>query len=244
MQQLKKRFEELAGRAAGRGCWTFSEFLNLAEQDTLCRLKLDAPFALEGGYPSAERKIAMFGSESDCAYLATAPICCLCVTPLSQKFADALTHRDFLGALTGLGIRREVLGDIIVSENRGYVFCLETMADYIREQFTQVKHTSVKVSLEEAPPPMVVEPPEITRSNIASERLDAIVAAVYKLSRGESQKLFEQGKIFVNSRMTENTSAGLKPGDMISVRGMGRFSYEGIEAETRKGRLRVNVRIY
>ncbi|MEG2620463.1 MAG: hypothetical protein RR981_07935, partial [Oscillospiraceae bacterium] len=96
----------------------------------------------------------------------------------------------------------------------------------------------------EAPPPMVVEPPEITRSNIASERLDAIVAAVYKLSRGDSQKLFEQGKIFVNSRMTENTSAGLKPGDMISVRGMGRFSYEGIEAETRKGRLRVNVRIY
>lgn len=143
----------------------------------------------------------------------------------------------------GLGIRREVLGDIIVSENCGYLFCLESMAPYLVEQVTRIRHTAVRCNLTESPA-LVSQEPELTTVNVASERLDAMVAAVYSLSRSESQQLFCKGLVFANSRMVSQNSLEPVPGMMISVRGKGRFRYEGIARETRKGRLQITVRIY
>jgi len=242
--KLKNRFEELASRTSDRGYYSYSEFLTSAEQDTLCRLHLTVPFTLEGGYPAAERKVAVFGSQDLCGYEEPTPICSLSIVPTSPKFADELNHRDFLGSLMGLGIRREILGDIIISENRGFLFCLDSIADYIIESLTQVKHTTVLVSRIETPPLSATQLPEATALIVASERLDAVIAAVYKLSRSESQHLFEQKKVFVNSRTEESLSFTLDAGDMVSVRGFGRFIYEGTEKETRKGRLRINVLIF
>jgi len=247
IQQLKNRFYELAHRAFSKKCYAYSEFLTLAEQDTLLSMKFDgnsAPFSLPGGYDGAERKLARFGSEADCGYSENPPIYCISIVPLSQKFADALTHRDFLGALMALGVRRSVLGDIILHENCGYVFCLDSVSDFMIREFTQVKHTTVKCEIVESLPDIALKKPDITSVNVASERLDAVVAAVYKLSRGESQELFKQGKVYVNSRLTEDTSHILNGGSIISVRGFGRFAYEGIAKETKKRRLFVNVRIY
>ncbi len=243
-QQLKNRFEELALRSATRGCYTYSEFLTSAEQDTLCHMRLSVPYSLSGGYPAAERKIAVFGSPELCGYEEDTPICSLSIAPISPKFADALTHRDFLGSLMGIGIKREVLGDIILSENCGCLFCLDSIADYILEALTQVKHTIVAVSRVDVPPLSALQLPDESSLVVASERLDAIIASVYKLSRAESQKLFMQGKVFVGGCQEDSVSFTLDPGNMVSVRGFGRFIYEGIEKQTRKGRLRVNVRIF
>jgi RNA-binding protein YlmH len=243
-QQIKKRFEELALRSEDRGSYSYSEFLTAAEQGTLCHMRLSSPFSLSGGYPSAERKIAVFGSLELCGYEEETPICSLAITPTSPKFADSLTHRDFLGSLMGIGIRREVLGDIIISDNCGCLFCLDSIADYITQTLTQVKHTTVRVSPIDVPPLSALKEPDISTLVVASERLDAVIASVYKLSRAESQKLFIQGKVFVGGRQEERVSFTLDPGATISVRGFGRFIYEGIEKETRSGRLRVNVRIF
>jgi RNA-binding protein YlmH len=247
IQQLKKRFLELAGRAFSQQRYAYSEFLTLAEQDVLLRLKFEAgsaPFTLFGGFDGAERMLAQFGSEALCGYAETPPIHCILIKPLSQKFADALTHRDFLGALMALGVRRSVLGDIVVQENSGYLFCLESISDFIVREFRQVKHTSVKCEIVESLPDLAVREPEARSVNIASERLDTMLAAVYKLSRSESQELIAQGKVYVGGRLTENASYEPSPGDIISVRGFGRFVYEGIAKETRKGRLFVDVRVY
>lgn len=243
-QQLKKRFEELAGRSSSRACWTYSDFLNLAEQDILSRMRLDVPYVLEGGHPTAERKIAVFGSEAVCGYAAELPICCLSIAPVSRKFADDLTHRDFLGTLMGLGLRRGILGDIVVHDNSGYLFCIESIAGYIIEQLAKVRSTSVKVTRAEILPVSAIELPEESQVVVTSERLDSIIAAVYKLSRSEGQRLFEQGKVFTNGHMTERASTEPHCGDVISVRGFGRFVYESINNETRKGRLRVRVRVF
>lgn len=246
-QQLRKRMEELAARSANRGIYTYTEFLNLAEQDLLVRTPLpvgSAGYQLWGGFADAERKIACFGTEAICGYPEEPPIVCLQIVPLQPKFAEPLTHRDFLGTLMGLGIRREVLGDIIISENCGYLFCLESMAPYLVEQVTRIRHTAVRCSLTEPPALVVSREPELTTVNVASERLDAMVAAVYSLSRSESQQLFCKGLVFANSRMVSQTSLEPVPGMMISVRGKGRFRYEGIARETRKGRLQIAVRIY
>lgn len=240
---LQNRFTELSGRNFDRGIWAFSDFLSLAEQDILLRLRLPSPFELVGGYEGAERRIAAFGSEELCGYAEKAPIECVCISPVNDKFADSLTHRDFLGSLMALGIRREVLGDIAIKNNRGYLFCLDTIADYICRNLVCVRHTTVKCEICEVPE-IITEKPPVRELIIASERLDAIVAAVYKLSRSESQELIRDGKVFINGRLTESSSADIPDGAAISVRGCGRFLYEGVERETKKGRLRVSVRIY
>ena len=112
IRQLQKRFSELAARANGRGRYTYTQFLTLAEQDVLRKLErqLDAPFRWMGGYEAAERRLACFGREEDMGYPADSPICCLRIYPASRKFAGDLGHRDFLGSLMGLGIERRLLG--------------------------------------------------------------------------------------------------------------------------------------
>lgn len=244
---LKKRLTELAHRAFSQERYASTEFLSAAEQDTLLGLCFDnksAPFALYGGYENAERRVALFGSEELCGYEETPPIACVRIAPAAEKFAEALTHRDYLGALMGLGVRRGVTGDILINGKEAYLFCLDTVADFIVSEVKQVRQTNVVCAAVDALPAFAVTPPKEASLNVASERLDAVVAAVYKLSRSDSQELFERDKVFVNSRLTGNTSFQPSPGDVISVRGYGRFIYDGVAKQTRKGRLFVDVRIY
>ena len=108
LELTKKRLAELSRRAYDRGICTFSEFLTPGEQTELGRMHLAEPCVLDGGYSEAERRAAVFGGER-------APICCLEIAPAAPKFAEELTHRDYLGSLMGLGLRRSVLGDIVLA---------------------------------------------------------------------------------------------------------------------------------
>lgn len=243
-EMLKKRLVELSIRADARASWMYTEFLTLAEQDCLSRLRLASPYTLMGGGDNSERYIAAFGSEEICGYEPVTPVCCIEIAPIAQKFADELSHRDFLGSLIALGIRREVLGDIVVHENNAYVYCLESISHYIIEQLIQVRHTRVSVCRVEAIPSAMMTIPDLSTIIVSSERLDALVAGVYKLSRSESSRLFEHERVFINSRAVKNPSSLPESGDIVSVRGLGRFKYEGISYQTRKGRLCVGLRIY
>jgi len=243
-EQLQKRFRELNDRALHKGRYAYSGFLSLAEQDALLSLR-PAPEALaglEGGYAMAERKLACFGSEALCGHAEEPPVCWVAIRPLSAKFAEALTHRDYLGALMGLGIKRETLGDIVPEDGAAYLFCLESVASFICGELTQVRRTAVRA--ERCDPPAIrLREPETTEENVASERLDAIVAAVYKLPRSRAAELFDKELVFIGGRAARSAAA-VREGDIVSVRGYGRFVYCGIVKETRKGRLRVCVKIY
>ncbi len=245
IRQLQKRFLELAARADGRGRYAYTQFLTLAEQDVLRRMErqLAAPFVLEGGYESAERRLACFGREEDLGYPASPPILCVNIAPTGKKFAGELGHRDFLGSLMGLGIERRLLGDIQITEGEGYLFCLEEIAPYICDNLLQVARTTVHCEICE-PPEKLSVPPEPTDVVVASQRLDALIAAVWRLSRSEAQQLLEKGMVFIDGRLVESPSHNLKEGDLVSVRHKGRFRYEGTLRETKKGRLRVSVRVY
>ena len=133
IQQLKNRIRELADKSYNQNQYTFTGFLGLAEQDALWQVEREVKFAgitLYGGREEAERKILRFGSEAELGYEQPFPICCIRIRPLSAKFADKLSHRDYLGALMGLGIKREVIGDIIVSDEKCHIFVLKDMAAY------------------------------------------------------------------------------------------------------------------
>ena len=125
---LKKRFIELANKSYNQGIYTFTEFLGLNEQSIFSEIEKEirhVGISKYGGTNDAERIMIRFGNEEEFGYIVDYPVVCLCIKPLMQKFADELNHRDFLGALMNLGIAREKLGDIIIHENEGYIFCEE-----------------------------------------------------------------------------------------------------------------------
>ena len=115
IQQLKNRFHDLADKAYQQGIFTFTGFLGLSEQDIFWReeaaLKY-AGFCMSGGCEGSDRVVVRFGNAEELGYEIPFPIVCIHIEPLTVKFAEQLSHRDFLGALMNLGIERSTLGDI------------------------------------------------------------------------------------------------------------------------------------
>ena len=244
MTEKQKRFEELANRSNERGYSVYSDFLGISEISEFCAMRFPVPATLWGGYEDAERCVACFGDREYFTDNADYPIKCILIRPINQKFADTLSHRDFLGSLMGLGIRREVLGDIIINENCGYLFCLENIADYIIENLTQVRHTTVKCEITEKIPEDVLPQPENREIIVSSERLDVIVSAIYKMSRSQVLPIFHTEKVFVNGAVKTSPSVTLNIGDKISVRGFGRFIYKGVLRRTKKDRLVISAEVF
>lgn len=239
-KKIVKRLTELSDRAMMRGVGTYSEFLTLAEQGLLPQVGSADGYSLIGGWEGAERRIACFGGGA----ASPAPIACLRIAPLSAKFAEELGHRDYLGALMSLGLRREVLGDILLSAGDAYLFCLDSISSFITAELTQIRHTAVRCEPVNALPETAVPKPDEREVVVSSVRLDALVSSVWNLSRAEGQALIAQGKVFINGRETAGVSGVPAEGEIISVRGYGRFQYVGIARETKKGRIRVSVRVY
>lgn len=236
---LKKRLTELSHRAFERGYTTYSNFLNLQEINILKSIKTDSAYTLFGGYENADRCIAAFGDE-----IYSYPIVCIKVEPLQQKFSDKLTHRDFLGALMNLGIEREMLGDIKILDNIGYVFCLEKISKYIIDNLSGIKHTTVKCNIIDDIPEMFNKLPDETEYIVSSLRIDTVVSAVFKMSRNAASQLVNQEKIFINSKTVYKDSVQLKKNDVVSVRGYGKFIYSQTLNETKKHKIVVAIRLY
>ena len=244
-EALKKRFGELAARAWQSGRAVYTDFLDAAEQDLLLRLPgaaLACPYSLFGGTAGAERRIACFAA----APVAEAdfPICCLQIAPLQPRFAEELGHRDLLGSLLHLGLERRMLGDIIVRPQAGYLFCLERIAPVLCQDLTRVKHTAVRCQPAEQLPEGALFCLQPMLLLTASQRLDAVLAQAYRLSRSESQAAVAAGRAFVNSRLCENSGYLLREGDLVSLRGCGRFRFLGVEQVSRKGKLRFRIEKY
>ena len=150
--KLKKRFAELSLRAVEQRRTVSSDFLTLDEQSTLASAQLFSRVYLYGGYPLAERRAALFGEKSEEEKAAECDFVWVKISPVAKKFADELTHRDFLGTLMGLGIKRETIGDILTDDNCGYVFCEKKVARFVLDNLDRVKHTTVRCEMTLSPP--------------------------------------------------------------------------------------------
>ena len=243
---LKRHLVELARRAAGGAYYPFTDFLGLAEQSALREIERELPtrYKAYGGADGAERLVIRFGDEEEIGYDADYPIVCIKIEPVAPKFAEKLTHRDFLGALLNLGIEREVLGDIIVRDSSAYVFALESITEYIISSLSRVKHTDVKLLVSETLPSGELYKTEMRRITAEGERLDAIIAKVYSLSRSDAQAYFKRRLVYVDGKLTESVSYRPKPNERSSVRGLGRMVYKGVDGTTKKGKLAIFVEVY
>jgi len=210
-----------------------------------------ATYYIYGGREDADRNTICFlpeylDAETFMATQKAEPdiIACIHITPVNARFADELNHRDYLGALMNLGIERDMTGDIMCDENEAYIYVMKEIAPIICKELIRIKHTSVKCE--------EVLPDECTLSNkfeeiqgsVASERLDVILAFVYNLSRSQASELINAEQVFIDGRTAYSGGYDLKQGSKVSVRGKGKFIYDGIKGNTRKGRLFVTARIY
>lgn len=247
VELLKKRFRELYEKADRGGYFTFTDFLGLSEQSALGEVSSKfraASVTRFGGAVGAERVMVRFGDPEEIGYDLAFPIKCVKIEPLAQKFADKLTHRDFLGALMNLGIERCTLGDVIIRDNVGYVFATEEIAKFITGELSKVKRTDVRATEIDDVPSGELYKTEEKRIQLQSERLDAVIAKTYSLSRDDAQMLIKRSLVFVNGKETLSSSYTPKSGDKISVRGHGRLIYLGFDSTSRKGKLNVTVSVY
>lgn len=242
---LARRFVDLSRQAQQRDTVLFSEYLNLNELNIFHQgiSELYSSFEMSGGYAWSERQMIAFIPDAFC-YAWNYPIACLEITPVNQKFAEELSHRDVLGTLMGLGIERGRLGDILVDGGNIHVFCHEKVAGYLQEQVSRIRHTTVQAR-QVQPDGLQLEPKvEICEGIVSSNRLDGIVACLCKISRGQASQMIRSGKVFLNHREVVQVSRECKEQELISIRSVGRFRFLGCQGETRKGKVRIRYEKY
>lgn len=249
----RKRLQDLANQAYRREFVTFSDFLNLNEQNIYHAAQRDFPVQtrLFGGYDGAERQMVACIPDALSSYTQTEtaelqyPIACLAARPQYEKFAEKLSHRDVLGAVMHLGIDRGKIGDIVYRDGAYYLFCEEGIHAFLMENLIRVRHTVMKVERVENVDLSGIRPEfEEKQEMIASNRIDCIIAKAYHLSRSEAAEVIAGEQVFINGRCITNCNQSCESGGIVSVRGRGRFIFETDESLSKKGKLRVNFKMY
>lgn len=238
----KKRLRELALRACYASAPGYTRFLepSMEVQVRTAANEAGVHVAFHGGYGEAERRIAAFyagEAPQDWQY----PLTCLELS-WNAKYADP-GHRDLLGTVMGLGLERDSIGDIALGAQpgRAYLFVHADVESYVQANLESAGRAKLAVKMATAAPEIRPPEGELLRVTVSSERLDAVVAAGYKLSRSEAQRLIDSGLVKRNHVEELRGDVHLQPGDLLSVRGHGRMRVEDFLGETRKGRLAVQL---
>lgn len=153
-----------------------------------------------------------------------------------------LSHRDYLGSLLSLGIKREKIGDILVNKDCAYIIAKEEITSYIMNNLNNVNQN--KVNLKEVNYKEVVFNGYDFKEEmlvISSLRLDLIISKVYNISRTKSLNIIKNEHVKIDFKVESNNSNTLEEKNLISVRNYGRFILKSIEGSTRKGKTRVIV---
>lgn len=243
---LQKRLIELSKLAYQRGIVTYSDFLNLNELNilhTMPKNELYTSYKVFGGYDFSERQMVAFLPDALC-YEYFYPISVLKISPLQKKFAESLSHRDYLGAILNLGIERSKIGDILVQDNSAILFIHQSLETFVQEELRRIKHTSVMAEPENFAEISYKPKTEEKKGTVSSLRLDSLMALAFSSSRTKLVSYIENGKVFVNGKLITSNGYQIKEEDIISVRGLGRFQFKEMLSQTKKGRYFVTIDMY
>ena len=159
-----------------------------------------------------------------------------------DRFSD-IGHRDYLGAVMGLGLTRESVGDICVHSDGCDIIALPNAAKYIEDNLTGAGRATLKakqIPLGEVRAPQVnIKETSIT---VASPRLDAVAGEIFSLSRSAAAQAIASGAVTVNDEQVLKADRRLSPKDKIVLRGKGRAILGEEFTQTKKGRVRIGVK--
>ena len=242
--ELLKRARDLAERCERSGTVCVSGFLSPAEQYELqTRLGyIPCGLVFHGGGENCERAAAFFLPD----YMTEEMLDVseyICAMKLKAYFGQP-GHRDYMGALLGMGIGREWLGDIQVEGDTAYVFCMRSVLRHLLSIEKAGRYTvkASQVALEEVPARKVET--ESLSFSVMSPRLDAVAAGLFHLSRTEAAKQIAAGNVSLNYGQCLKADCIVKEGDILSLKGKGKGSISGMGGTSRKGRLFVYGEIY
>ena len=195
-----------------------------------------------GGYEDAER--VMFISYPD--FLEECPVDeIISAIVITGRDIERLSHRDFLGSIMGLGIKREKIGDIIVLDGKTIVFSSVDIARYIKDNLTKIGNCGIHTEIKEVEKITVPEKKtEDLSGTVQSVRLDSVLAVALKTSRSKAVQLIQSEKVQVNWKIIADVSYQMKEEDIFSVRGHGRFKLFSVNGTTKKGRISISVQKY
>lgn len=196
-----------------------------------------------GGYEQAERRMVFFLPEWMDAVPTEGEDCPIVVIRCLRSKNDALTHRDYLGSLMGLGLRRDGIGDILVSEHGADILVLKDIAPYLLMHYSQAGRKHLQT--EEIPLTQLIVPEEkvtMLRDTVASMRLDAVTASLFRMSRAKAADAIRAGKVFVNQQECIHTDKEIAVHDRITLRGTGRGEVAEILGESKKGRVVLSLK--
>ena len=238
---MLSRIIDIANAVQKQSCPKYSSFLDPA---SIClinsKLHFDADLEVRcsGGYGQAERKIVCvypdwYNAEDD------VPVA---IIKAQGRMTESLTHRDYLGALMGLGIKRETIGDIIPIDNTCYIFCKTEIAEYIIGNFDKVGRYGVRCTIAELSDITLPRKEEsVAQIPVASLRLDAVLSAAMNLSRSKSAEIIASGMVNINYVECRNASHTLTAGDLVSVRKFGRIKIGEVTGVSKKGRMYLEI---
>lgn len=198
-----------------------------------------------GGYDDAERRMLIYLPEyldEGALYEEDSPLVCL---RAEFYHSEAPTHRDFLGALMGAGIGRETVGDICVGSESCDFFVTAEIAPYILQSFSSAGRTHLRLRTIPLPDAQIPEP-EIKeiRDTLASLRLDSVISAGFRISRGLAAQYISSGKAAIDGLPCEKPDKPVAEGAKISVRGMGKIRLAAVNGKTKKDRISVIIHRY
>ena len=172
-------------------------------------------------------------------WIGASPLKILEITNLQS--AVKLEHKDYLGAVMGLGIQREKFGDLFVLNDRACLIVFEELGHYVMEQLYGVGRCAVETKLYEYEEKVKDLIPSLHKFEgvVASRRLDVIVAELAQTSRGKALELIERGLVLLNYQECKEKSKEVKPSDTLTIRRKGKFKVGEVLKETQKGNLRM-----
>jgi RNA-binding protein YlmH len=222
-----------------------TEFLNPFEVKNavdILNAYTDIKYRVDGGYEGSERSIiTMYPYYYDEDDLAES----LRFIQVEGNFKfKSVHHRDYLGSILGLGIKREKIGDIIIHENFCQVVVDADICDFLSMNLTRVARNNVRVKeimriqIEQTPKEF-----KDKHTTVSSDRIDCVISGIYDISRQDSMKYIDSDRVHINFEPVNSKSKSVMPGDIISVRGKGRAKIEAIGEPTKKGRLKLSAKI-
>ena len=247
---FERRLLDLSHMADRRNMPVFTGFLSLEELNMYHSLKRELSFihsALFGGYEAAERQMIGFLPDAFCYAPADElfPIQTMEIRVHSHGFEEPPGHRDYLGAMLGLGIDRSLIGDILMTGEGAVFFCDRKIAPFLCDNLTKAGRSAVSCSETDSAQSILLSPRmETIRGSLASVRLDSLISLAFHMPRSQSASLVGAGNVYVNGKLAAGNGVHVKEDDRISVRGYGKFIYRGTLSETRKGRVVVSLDKY
>lgn len=196
------------------------------------------PIASDGFFDEAERRMISFNNIYESAF----PYKVIKVTNKS-KFSN-VTHRDYLGALLSLGIKREKIGDLLVKENTCYFPVCEEIEQFILDNLSSIGKSPCKVEVISNE----FEMPSFEFKEIVilvqTLRIDSIVAKLSNVSRGKAQNMIEEGKVLIDYNTINNKSAIVETSSRVTIRGQGKFILKDIVGNSKSGKFKVLIKKY